>query len=511
MTRARLLKIGISFAIMTIIAVLLVGLLARIDTKTPIHFGPTYADYGNQAITNMIADFYSDGRWKACTNGCGASNHDWGADSLTYTLFLRWNIDHHDHRVMPYLRTLAKTTPIYGAPCQIPRGCTGHWSDDPLWDSVAMGKEYIALDQDNAALLANEKASFDFVDRAGPSVFATGACPGIHYQQPGGGANKLKTLETDSNYIKAALLLFRFTHDTTYLEKARVEYAAVRHYFLDPDLQLYSVYVFDDGANCTQSRGRFFASVNGNMIDNGLVLAELTGDKGYLSDALATAQAVARTLSDANGVFTDLQAENDIEEPLIEAMYDIGVGQDQLFARNWLLSAAAASASSLKSNGTYSRMFDGPPDQGTSTAWQSNGGYALAVAAAQIDPNGKPSSTTAWAGAIRHPISINTSSLPASITFTGAGMALIGTLGEQCCEPGHARVFIDGSETADTTGIWQNKSSAGISIPNTVLFAWRWPSAGSHTITIQPGIPNGKEGGSFINLSSYMVVPSPNP
>ncbi len=265
---------------------------------------------------------------------------------------------------------------------------------------------------------------------------------------------------------------------------------------------------------CTQVQGRFFASVNGNMIDNGLTLAEFTGDQHYVADALATAQAVAHTLSDANGVFTDLQAENDIEEPLIEAMYDVGIGQDQLFVRNWLIAAAAASASSLKSDGTYSRMFDGPPNTGMSTAWQSNGGYALAVAASQIDPAGEPASTTAWAGAVRHPISITTSSrtgrtgLPASITFTGAGIALLGTLGEQCCEAGHARVFIDGNETADTTGIWQNKSSSGLSIPNTVLFAWRWPTAGSHTITIQPGIPNDKEGSSFVNISSYLVLPA---
>jgi hypothetical protein len=508
MTRARLLKIGLPFGILVAMVALLVGLLVRANISTPLHFGPTYADYGNQAITNMIADFYTDGRWKACISGCGASNHDWGADSLTYTLALRRNIDHHDPRVVPYLRALAKTTPIYDAPCQIPRGCTEHWSDDPMWDSVAMGKEYTALGQHDAALLANEKAAFAFVDRAGPAVFAFGACPGIHYQQPGGGDNKLKTLETDSNYIKAALLLYRFTHDMTYLDKAKAEYLAVRHYFLDPALPLYSVYVFDDGTACTQVRGRFFASVNGNMIDNGLVLAEFTGDKSYLGDALATAQAVAHTLSDANGVFADLQAENDIEEPLIEAMSDIGVGQNQLFARNWLLTAASASASSLKSDGTYSRMFDGPPNHGTSTAWQSNGGYALAVAAAEIDPSGVPASTTAWVGAIRHPISITTSSLPASITFTGAGIALIGTLGERCCEAGHARVFIDGSETADTTGIWQNKSSAGISIPNTVLFAWRWPTAGPHTITIQPGEFDAKEGGSFVNVSSYLVLPA---
>jgi len=64
--------------------------------------------------------------------------------------------------------------------------------------------------------------------------------------------------------------------------------------------------------------------------------------------------------------------------------------------------------------------------------------------------------------------------LPASITVTGSAIALIGTLGERCCEPGHARVFVDGRETVDGTGIWQNKSSSGKSLPGSVLFAWRW-------------------------------------
>ena len=66
---------------------------------------------------------------------------------------------------------------------------------------------------------------------------------------------------------------------------------------------------------------------------------------------------------------------------------------------------------------------------------------------------------------------------PASIAVTGSAIALIGTLGERCCEPGHARVFVDGRETVDGTGIWQNKSSSGRSLPRSVLFAWRWPQS----------------------------------
>ncbi len=467
----------------------------------------TYADYGNQAITNMINDFYTNGYWRSCMSGCVTQNTDWGADSLTYTLFLRWKSNSHDPRVVSYLKTLAATAWTWPSPCQTLHGCLPPWSDQPLWDSVALGLEYEVTGLHDPNILAKEQAAFNVVDGASPSVYLFGACPNIHYQQPGGGTNQLKTLETDSNYIKAALLLYRFTKNISYLNKARAEYAAVRHHFLDPNLPLYTVYVFDNATTCSQAPGRFFASVNGNMIDNGLRLAQYTGDHTYRDDAIATAQAVANNLSDANGVFANLQAENDIAEPLVEAMYEVATEQEQAFAKDWILAAASASASSLKSNGAYSRFFDGPPQVGTSSAWQSNGGYALAVAAAGLNPTGTPATTRAWANATSYPRSINTASLPGSITFTGTGIALVGTLGEQCCEPGHARVFIDGTEVVDKTGIWQGKSSSGISIPNTVLFAWRWPTAGRHTIQIRPGIYNAKEGGSFIDIQSYLVTP----
>jgi hypothetical protein len=91
------------------------------------------------------------------------------------------------------------------------------------------------------------------------------------------------------------------------------------------------------------------------------------------------------------------------------------------------------------------------------------------------------------------------------LTFTGSAIALIGTLGERCCEPGHARVLLDGTETFDRTGIWQNKSSSGRSLPDSVLFAWRWPKRGTHTLRFEPGEPNGKEGGSFLHLEGYVV------
>ncbi len=522
MLRHPRLKVIRTLILVAALAVAIVSISASTDTPVNVVMPPkaptrasttataqapttTYASISDQALTDMTHNFYSHGLWKSCAS-CGANNIDWGADSMTYTLWFRWKVHNHDASVLPDLQALSGTAPRYGPPCSSRAGC-GQWSDVPLWDSIALGREYEATGSNNPTMLAREKAAFATVDGAGSSVYAFGACPSIHYQQSGGSSNRLKTLETDSNYIKAALLLYRYTHDASYLTKATNEYAAVRHYFLDPSLALYSVYVFDDGSSCSQVQGRFFASVNGNMIYNGITLAHDTGDNAYLTQAIATGQAVTQHLSDARGVFTDLQAENDIVEPLVEGMYDLATEAGQSFATRWLQVAASASASSLKATGAYSRMFDGPANPGTITTWQTNGGYALAFAEGSLNPTGTPATTTAWASATSHSAAITTSSLPQSITFTGTGIALIGTLGENCCEAGHARVFIDNVETTDTTGIWQNKSSSGLTIPNTVLFAWRWPSPGTHTITIYPGIANAKEGGSFVHIQSYLVAP----
>ena len=109
------------------------------------------------------------------------------------------------------------------------------------------------------------------------------------------------------------------------------------------------------------------------------------------------------------------------------------------------------------------------------TAWQVNGGIALEIAAAALQPRGTVSTTHAWAAAELVPRDIVGTG--GAIEFHGSGIALLGTLGEKCCEPGHARVLVDGNETFDQTGIWQNKSSSGRAIDRAVLFAWRWPKA----------------------------------
>lgn len=459
----------------------------------------TFAAAGTAATSTLLNVFYAGvGMWRECDAAdCPQANTDWGVDSLTYALWLRWQTT-HDPSIPQVMSALAATAPSYGDPCT--SSCES-WSDTPEWDAIADVRMYQVTG--DPAALAKAQAAYEFV--AGSNAYALGACPDVPYQQPYGQDNQLKTLETAANEIKAALLLYEVTNEQSYLADATRLYAAVRARFLDPVLPLYTVYVFDNGTTCTQVPHRFFASVNGDMIWNGVALANATGNEGYFDDALATGRAVASKLADPAGVLADLQAENDVVEPLVEGMYSLGHDNpyvSPVFAGRWLLTNAAAALNDRAADGSYGRFFDGPAPQ-TTTAWQANGGLALEIAAAALDPNGLTTATNPWATTTRVTRSIG---LGDTVKIHGSGVAFYGTLGATCCEAGHARVFVDGKETLDGTGIWQNKSSLGQSIPNTVLFAWRWPRPGRHTIRFEPGVQNGKEGGPFLQITSYLVA-----
>jgi hypothetical protein len=471
-----------------------------VAAATPAAASPgstTFASARADAVTTLLRVYGSGGSWRLCDRpGCPTATTDWGIDSLTYALYLDWQTT-RDPRVPRVMSALLQSAPVYGAPCNVP-GCQS-WSDVPEWDAIAALREYAVLHDSRA--LANAEKAYAFV-RDG-NAFARGACPDIDYQQPAGGANKLKTLETDANAIKAGLLLYGATHDQRYLVQSEARYVAVRAHFLEPDVPLYSVYVFDDGSTCRRLPHRFFASVNGDMTWSGLELWRLTGRRAYLTDALATAHAMAGRLSDPAGVFADLQAENDVVEPLVEAMVGLATQAHAAFARAWILRNAAAALGARATDGSFGRFFDGPAPTTTVTAWQTNGGLALEIAAGALDPRGTASTTSPWSGARNV---VRTIGAGETVSFVGSGIALYGTLGEQCCEAGHVRVLVDGRETFDATGIWQDKSSLGSPIPGTVLFAWRWPTRGRHTLSFPSGVPNGKEGGSFLHVVGYRVI-----
>ncbi len=403
-----------------------------------------------------------------------------------------------DAALQPVFRALEATEPRYGL-CRAPR-CT-NWSDVPMWDAVAALRSYDVTHDD--AALRNAQAAYAAV--AESDVYAGGACPEIDYQRPHAASGGLKTLETDANATLAAVLLAQRTRRAGYLDQARRRYDAIRRWFLDPQLALYTVYVFDDGRTCRPLPHRFFASVNGLMIDAALQLAVATGDDRYARDARATARAI-RALDDDRGIFTDLQAENDIVEPLVLAMLQLARGGDA-DARDWIVRNAAAAAHARRdSDGAYGRFFDGPPPSAIVTAWQVNGGLALEIAAGALAPDERGEPGDPWRDAAPAPIARG-DALPQTFHFTGSGIALYGTLGERCCELGRARLLIDGREPVDRTGIWQNKSSAGRALPDTLLFAWRWPSRGAHEIRLEPDVPNAKEGRPFVDLRTATVIP----
>ncbi len=471
-------------------------LLAAQLLFAPQAAAPTYAQMGAQATATITQRWFSSGKWRYCLSSvCGTHSSDWGADSMTFSLYERWAFT-HDRTLVPYFRGIEQNAPYYGTPCTT-TSCG--WSDVPMWDSIAASRDY-AVTGDSLAL-SKAKAAFHFID--GATTFnSSGACRSINYQRPGGSTG-LKTLETDANYVKAALLLYGETHDASYLSKAQAKYAAIRTYFLDSHLPLYSVYVFDQGGACTQIPRRFFASVNGDMITSGLLLYAATNNGTYAADAIVTGEAVAANLSDPNGVFADLQADNDIVEPLVEAMHDL-FANGQVFAGQWLLKNASAGAGAMETTGSYGRFFDGPVPNGGITAFSGNGGFALAIAAADVGGAQTITPQSDWSSAVYTSKALGVNS---SVTFTGTAIALIGTLGDKCCSQGHARVFVDGLETTNEVGIWQNKSSASIRIANSILFAWRWPNSGTHTVSFAPGIYDPKEGGSYLNLAGYFVKP----
>src|SRR5260221_12729513 len=138
--------------------------------------------------------------------------------------------------------------------------------------------------------------------------------------------------------------------------------------------------MFDSGSACTLLPGRYFASVNGNMIWDGQALAAATGERRYLSQAVATARAVQAHLSDGTGIFADLQADNDIVGPLVEAMYSLATTGHQAFAARWLLANASAAGAAGNVLGGECRVFPAgaPAPRPTPPANRGGGGGARA-------------------------------------------------------------------------------------------------------------------------------------
>jgi hypothetical protein len=428
---------------------------------------------GDAAEQTLLSVFYAGhGTWRECDRpDCNRLAGDWGADSATYALYLRWNATHAWH-IRTVMLQLLQSAPRYSAACQA-APCAA-WSDTAAWDAVAVMREGIVTGKKREAVTrAISALRFALASHA----FGGGACGDIPYQAPQPSALHAKTLETGANAIKASLLLYQTTHEVRYLVEAARLYHTARVHFLDRRVPLYTVHVIDDGKACRQVTHRFFASVNGDMIWNGMALWKATGRRLYYDEAVATARAVDSRLSDARRVFTDIQGENDVVEPLVEAMY--ALAQRQAFAREWIERNARAALTARAPDGTFARFFDGPSQSRTSI-WESNGGLALEIAAARLNPHGR-ASVRAWRDGTTFKRTITV--LPATISFRGSGVVLSGTIG-RLCQKAHVHVFIDGKETFDRTGLWQNHSMPE---GDSIFFAWRWPKNGPHVIRLVAG------------------------
>lgn len=461
----------------------------------------TFAELGREAVATIATRWYAGGgRFRLCSS-CATTNSDWGADSLVDVLALRVLLA-SDPAAVALLRAVARDLPA-------PR--IGRFSDVPMWDAVAAVRVYDATG-DPAALAHAERDYRALVEARG---FALGGCAAIDAQlrdDPG----SVRTLETDANRILAAALLARRVRDRTFaraaLADARRRYAAIRRVFLDPQVPLYTVYAFARGGRCVPVPRQFFASVNGRMIEAGLELAAATGAARYAREARDTAAAIGR-LVDARGVFVDLQAQNDVVAPLVVAFAKLA--STDLAARRWIARNAAAASHARGADGSYARFFDGPPPppRGTVSVFETNGGLALAIAAAAYAPDGRPP-REAWSASRARPLAIR--SAPATIAFRGSGIALVGPLpapGEPgCvrlrvgpCEGGRVGVLVDGRAPLSAIGVWQGK--ALVASRRTVLFAWRWPSPGEHRVALAPVAFNGKQGGTYTDLREALILP----
>src|SRR5258707_7360274 len=94
------------------------------------------------------------------------------------------------------------------------------------------------------------------------------------------------------------------------------------------------------------------------MSGDGQALAAADGESRSLRQAVATARAVQAHLSDGTGIFADLQADNDIVGPLIEAMYSLATTGHQAFAARWLLANASAAGAAGNVLGGHRRASE---------------------------------------------------------------------------------------------------------------------------------------------------------
>lgn len=100
----------------------------------------TMAGAGDSAEQTLLSVFYAGhGTWRECDRpDCNRVANDWGADSATNALYLRWTVT-HSAQIRTVMVQLLKSAPSYTAACQA--APCGAWSDTTAWDAVAIMRE----------------------------------------------------------------------------------------------------------------------------------------------------------------------------------------------------------------------------------------------------------------------------------------------------------------------------------------------------------------------------------
>src|SRR5258708_25076269 len=146
--------------------------------------GASAALAARAAMTLEHSYYTGAGTWNMCVPAiCRKKNLDWGADSLTYALYLHWQLA-GDGAVAPIMTALTTTAHQYGP-------ADKGWSDVPVWDAIADVREYQVTG--DPAALAKAEAAFAEVDSFGARAFAAGGGPPVDYPPRDGGRNELKS------------------------------------------------------------------------------------------------------------------------------------------------------------------------------------------------------------------------------------------------------------------------------------------------------------------------------
>ena len=93
----------------------------------------TFGRLADDAVGTVLRTWYAGGSaFRACAGCAGASNSDWGTDSLIDVLYLRWRLN----RDPVVARAFAEI--VTGEPAPT----LGRFSDVPMWDAVAAVRAY---------------------------------------------------------------------------------------------------------------------------------------------------------------------------------------------------------------------------------------------------------------------------------------------------------------------------------------------------------------------------------